>query len=369
MGKQWIKILLVVGVAFVLSVANFGVWPGHLITAFISSHVNIYLWVWADALKDPQVVWRWLEIAFNTIFYSGLFWLVLVFVRRKPESWRFGLAIYIISFLLPAVWNDGGYHPGWSCALLALFVWRDDFPGATARYSLGVKLTIFGGVINLLVIAYFLLRIFGQTPRTQKAAAWAILGCLPPMWVSLYLMGAIPSIGHAAWIVGILLMVFEDIREFDINEVLQRVAFLICGLMTFPLANVYWSFQQAAVTGTSSWSLFVFVLLVTGVLALYVALAPSGWLPRAAKTRSLGSKFLLGSALVGLLIVMLVFRLVSSAAFQSLELVYSLCPACVLTTKSLYAVAPINGLVFGAVGGVIGTALGIAPRTAVVKSL
>jgi hypothetical protein len=282
---------------------------------------------------------------------------------RERKAWRMlwsGLGLYVISFFLPAVWSDGGYHPGWVCALMALFVWKDDFPGATARYNLGVKLSIFGGLINLLAVAYFLLRIFGQTPRTQRAAAWTILGCMLPMWISLYLMGATPSIGHAVWIAGLLLMVFEDIREFDAIEVLQRVAFLICGLMTFPISGVYGSLQQAAPRETVLWWPFAFVLLVAGVLALYVALVPSEWLPRAAKGRSLGSKFLLGFALAGLLIVMLVFPLISPGAFRSVGLVYSLCPACVLTTKSLYALAPLNGLVFGAVGGVIGTALGIA---------
>ncbi len=359
MGKLWIRISLVVAVAFALTLANPGIWPGHWITAFISSHVNIYLWVWADGFKDPQVVWRWLEIVLNTLFYSGLFWLLLRFVTRQLESWRCGLATYIISFFLPAVWWDAGYHPGWVCALLALFVWKDNFPGANASHNLGVKLTLFGGLINLLAVAYFLLRIFGQTPRSQRAAAWAILGCMPPMWISLYLIGAIPSIGHVIWIAGLLLMVFDDIRGFKTGEVLQRLAFLICGLSTFPIARLYSSLQQAA--PMESLSLFAYVLPVAGVLTLYVALAPDGWLPHADGVRSSGSKFLLAFALAGLSIVT-VFRFLPPAAFQRVELVYSLCPACVQTTSSLYAVAPLNGLVFGAIGGVVGTVVGIARR-------
>jgi hypothetical protein len=50
-------------------------------------------------------------------------------------------------------------------------------------------------------------------------------------------------------------------------------------------------------------------------------------------------------------------------------LVYSLCPACVLTITVdpslptiLFVLAPLNALVFGAVGGVIGTAYSIASR-------
>ncbi len=122
MGNLWIRISLVVAVAFVLSLANPGIWPGHWIAAFISSHVNIYLWVWADVFNDPQVVWRWLEIALNTLFYSGLFWLLLRFVTRQLESWRFGLATYTFSFFLPALWSDGHYVQGWWCAWMALWV-------------------------------------------------------------------------------------------------------------------------------------------------------------------------------------------------------------------------------------------------------
>ena len=360
MGKLWIRILLVVASAFAASVANPGIWPGHWITASISSHVNIYIWVWSDAFNDPKFVWRWLEIALNTVFYGVLFWLVVGFVMRRPQAWRFGLATYTISFFLPALRSDVRYTPGWMCALMALWVWNDDFPGATAGYNLGVKLTIFGGLINLLALAYFLLRIFGQTPRTQRAAAWGILVCMPPMWISLYLIGEMPSIGHVIWIAGLLLMVYEDIREFKTGEVLQRLAFLICGLATFPIARVYSSLQQAA--PMEALSLLAYVLPIVGVLALYVALAPNEWLPQADKVRNSGSKFMLAFGLTGLLIVLVVFRFLPPIAFQRVELVYSLCPACVQTTSSLYAVAPLNGLVLGAIGGVVGTVFGVARR-------
>ncbi len=360
MGKLWIRISLVVAAAFAASIANPGLWPGHWIASSISQNVNIYLWVWADAFNDPQVVWRWLEIALNTLSYGGLFWLVVRFVIRRPEAWRFGLATYTLSFFLPALRSDNRYTPGWGCAFMAMWVWNDDFPGATAGYNLGVKLTIFGGLINLLAIAYVLLRIFGQTPRTQKAVAWAILICMPPMWISLYLIGEVPSIGHVIWIAGLLLTVYDDIRGFKTGEVLQRLAFLICGLATFPIARLYSSVQQAA--PMEAFSLLAYVLLVAGVLALYVALAPDEWLPHADKLRSSGSKFMLAFALTGLLTVLVVFRFLSPTALQRVELVYSLCPACVKTTSSLYAVAPLNGLVLGAIGGVVGTVFGVARR-------
>ena len=180
-----------------------------------------------------------------------------------------------------------------------------------------------------------------------------------PMWISLYLIGEIPWIGHVIWIAGLLLMVYDDIWGFKTREVLQRLAFLIGGLATFPIARQYSSLQQAA--PMEALSLLAYVLPVVGVLALYVALAPDEWLPHADKVRSSGSKFMLVFALTGLLIVVVVFRVLSPTALQRVELVYSLCPACV-QTSSLYAVAPLNGLVLGAIGGVVGAVFGFARR-------
>ncbi len=131
--------------------------------------------------------------------------------RESPKLFWSGLALYVISFCLPAVRWVTGRMPGWSCAWLSLFVWANkSVPGSPAKHNLGVRLTVFGGLINLLAITYFLLTIFGQTPRTQRATAWAILGCMPPMWASLYLIGAIPSVGHVVWIGGFLNCLSDD---------------------------------------------------------------------------------------------------------------------------------------------------------------
>jgi len=122
-GRRWLKVVLLVAVAFALtmSVESLGrlwthepdgidifwvafMWPGHLITAFISTHVNIYRWVWTDAVSDPQVVWQWLTIAFNTLFYSGLFWLFSMFVaearQRAASSAKSSLKPITIRLLL-----------------------------------------------------------------------------------------------------------------------------------------------------------------------------------------------------------------------------------------------------------------------------
>lgn len=98
MSKRWLKILLVVAMAFAftMSVEVVGRWsahgaheipslwlvltlPGSMLTDCIKSHVNLNLWLPIDSTVDPQVVWRKLVLAFNALFYSGLFWLISLF--------------------------------------------------------------------------------------------------------------------------------------------------------------------------------------------------------------------------------------------------------------------------------------------------
>lgn len=125
MGNRWLKVSLIVAVAFALtlSVAVLGkswthapegidilwvalMWPGHVITAFISTHVNIYLWLSPDSNINPQVLWWWLTIAFNTLFYSGVLGLVFMFVTEAPQratpSTRPSLKAITIRLLLSA---------------------------------------------------------------------------------------------------------------------------------------------------------------------------------------------------------------------------------------------------------------------------
>jgi hypothetical protein len=142
------------------------------------------------------------------------------FREREPQSSRlywFGVTLYVTSFFLPAVWFIDHSITGFGCAKLAAIssiVWiTKGLPAEmSARVVWAIWLGTFGGLINLLAIVYFLLRIFGQTLRTQMTVAWAILAFMVPMWVSLYLMHAKPFVGHAVWILGLLLMIFQDIR-------------------------------------------------------------------------------------------------------------------------------------------------------------
>ena len=122
------------------------------------------------------------------------------------------------------------------------------------------------------------------------------------------------------------------------------------------------------------WSPFFYGLLIVGTLAVCLSFAPTAWTE--AKTanpgelkRSVPFSFLLSFAGIGLLLVVAFTLIPPRMASPSMPAVYSLCPACVLTATvdpslatSLIILAPLNALVFGAVGGVLGMAINILRR-------
>jgi hypothetical protein len=152
---------------------------------------------------------------------------------------------------------------------------------------------------------------------------------------------------------------------------LERAAFLICGVMTVLIGRVYWSFQRLAPTNAISWSLFSVVFFVVGVAAICLALLPRAWVrsvpaEHTEGRRSIPFRFLLTFAAAGLLLV-IILSFIPHQSFQvPTGLVYSICPACVLTATVdpslaavIVALAPLNALVFGAIGGVIGTTVNL----------
>jgi hypothetical protein len=107
-NRRWLKIPLVVAGAFGFTMlvevlgkssAQAGhetplLWailmsPGWMPADHIAVHLRIPLLMWFDIDAVPQVLVRWLAIAFNTLFYSGLFWLVSMFVTeaRQPKDY------------------------------------------------------------------------------------------------------------------------------------------------------------------------------------------------------------------------------------------------------------------------------------------
>lgn len=144
--------------------------------------------------------------------------------RASSRMFYFGSVLYLISFFLPSVSYLDRFVPGWWCAYMTLAVWTTSGFG-NSGFQLGVRLTIFGALINLLAIAYIILT--GHAPRARSFIALALLACMPPMWLSLYFLGSSPYIGHAAWIVGPLLMMFGDIRVLGRKKLLRIAAIFL----------------------------------------------------------------------------------------------------------------------------------------------
>jgi hypothetical protein len=154
----------------------------------------------------------------------------------------------------------------------------------------------------------------------------------------------------------------------------QRVAFFICGVITVLIGRVYSGLQQVAPPQEIAWLHFPYVLLITGAIAVCISFLPTAWVQgtdtkRAELRYFTPFRFLLSFAALGLVLVVVFSLVPPSGAQPPMPLVYSLCPACVLTatvdpsvTTAVFLLAPLNALVFGAVGGVIGTAFSIISK-------
>jgi hypothetical protein len=79
-----------------------------------------------------------------------------------------------------------------------------------SRILLGqaVLVVFFGGLVNPLAIFYIVLRLLNRAPGTRKTVAIAILMCIPITWLFLSRMAFTIHVGHIAWIVGLLFMVW-----------------------------------------------------------------------------------------------------------------------------------------------------------------
>lgn len=157
-------------------------------------------------------------------------------------------------------------------------------------------------------------------------------------------------------------------------EMVQRTALLICGLMTVLIGRVYGGLPQFAPAQQIAWLSFSYTLLFVGVVAVGISLLPTAWSQGITETPSELRRFtpfrsLLSFAALGMLLVAVFSFVPPSLARPPIPLVYSICPVCVLTVTvdpslatALFMLAPLNALVFGAVGGVVGTAISILSR-------
>lgn len=113
-----------------------------------------------------------------------------------------GIAVYVASFLLPAM-NEGFF--GWQCAHLSLSL---PFSRYGTDFNLFKFILFACGLINPLALVYLVLRISDRSPLLRRGIAVVALSFVPLSWVFMAHLKPplIPAIGHIAWIAGLLLM-------------------------------------------------------------------------------------------------------------------------------------------------------------------
>ena len=107
-----------------------------------------------------------------------------------------GLALYIPSFFLPAIEGSVGYQFALSSILGTV-----------------TPLALFCGIINPLLVVYFLLLVADVAVRLRRILIFTILACLPLTWISFLIINTAPAIGHLMWVGGILLIVLPEAQE------------------------------------------------------------------------------------------------------------------------------------------------------------
>jgi hypothetical protein len=150
----------------------------------------------------------------------------------------------------------------------------------------------------------------------------------------------------------------------------SRLALIVCGMITILLSRTFRLIQDVMPDAKVKWSLFSIAFMLIGGLTVVIALLPSSWLESACKigpdTRDQSSvpiKLLGGFAGFSYLLTV-GFDLAPLSWHPTAQVVYLLCPACVLTVTvdpSLGAVllglAPLNAAVYGSLGALLGYVL------------
>jgi hypothetical protein len=150
----------------------------------------------------------------------------------------------------------------------------------------------------------------------------------------------------------------------------SRLALIVCGLTSVLLSRAFKLVQGVMPNANVKWSLFSTALMLMGGLTVVIALLPSSWLDRACKigadTRD-GSSVpikLLGAFAVFSYLLTVGLDLAPLSWHPTAQVVYLLCPACVLTITVdpsfgavLLGLAPLNAAVYGSLLAVLGCAL------------
>jgi hypothetical protein len=124
---------------------------------------------------------------------------------------KLGVVLYLVSFFLPAVMDSGhgsgllidffsphasGSLQGWECAWQCLLFGVHGAPTFLAS-----------GLINPLILAYFVLRVGDAAPRIRMRIGIVAMALIPVTWIVIATTDSCAQIGHVLWIGGMLLMV------------------------------------------------------------------------------------------------------------------------------------------------------------------
>lgn len=153
-------------------------------------------------------------------------------------------------------------------------------------------------------------------------------------------------------------------------RVTSRIAFLLCGLLSFLTAAPYVLLRGEDLPVQSEWIVFVVVLALLGVFNLAVAIVPRGWIAKVCRKDrddprlfSAPLKLLGGFAAISYLMALVAYFGPHSWNLNS-QLMLLLCPMYIVKmtidpspVAVFFLVAPFNAGVYGALGAILGYAL------------
>ncbi|WP_321475988.1 hypothetical protein [uncultured Paludibaculum sp.] len=109
-----------------------------------------------------------------------------------------GSALFLVSFLLPAVHVANSDLRGWVCAQVTLFSIAE--PTEMDPLAFGSRL------LNVVVLFYCGARLTDSAPRARRFLLYAAFACLILTWVLFSHESIRPLIGHYLWAAGALLI-------------------------------------------------------------------------------------------------------------------------------------------------------------------
>jgi len=135
-----------------------------------------------------------------------------------------GVALYLVSYVLPAVGNSDfglrdlltGKHsiPGCGCAFFSIF-WGFagffDSSGLTAEGRGTFRSLLLTGLTNPILFAYFGLSLRRKAPRTCRVLAAITLVCAASSVAFFLLNPLVPIYGFYLWLAGIAIIVWPDL--------------------------------------------------------------------------------------------------------------------------------------------------------------